>query len=114
MGSFEPRWRRSVASIKPLMDAILNAQADHIETREETEIAELHRDLAYNPHRRRLMPHTLTDGRDVFAFDLLVVSDFLPHGTYQIGAIPCLAEPGPAGQIVMIPTELMPELATST
>jgi hypothetical protein len=109
MGSFEPGLRTSLRGLDALFEAVIRAETDEVETAEEHEIAALYKQLGYEPHRRRLMPHGVTDGRDVYAFDLLVVADLLEHRSYTIGTIPCLAEPGPQGQIVMMPTRLMPE-----
>ena len=50
----------------------------------------------------------LTGRRGRLAFDLMIVGDFLPSGLVTIPMIPCLAEPGPAGQIQMIPWWVVP------
>ncbi len=66
-------------------------------------------DEAFNEHRRRLLPASLTGTTEVFAFDLMINSDWLPGGDMNV-AIPCMAEPGSQGIITMLPIALLKEV----
>ena len=59
--------------------------------------------MSYAPHRRRPLPVELTDGRPVFAFDTVLINDFLPNSLFDTPLVPCLVEPGRSGQILMLP-----------
>lgn len=60
-------------------------------------------DEQYTPGRRRVVPEDLTGGRRVYAFDLMLIGDYLPTETLEIPMVPCVAEPGETGTIQMIP-----------
>ena len=66
-------------------------------------VESLFEDERYTPGRRRAVPEDVTGGRRVYAFDLMIIGDYLPTETLQFPLIPCVAEPGDAGTIQMIP-----------
>ncbi len=68
----------------------------------EKELLTLLMDERYTPNRRRRLPSRFTGGSDVYAFDLMIVSDFLPQRRLEL-PLYCLADPGPEGEIHMIP-----------
>jgi hypothetical protein len=78
---------------------------DHQDVSDESRIAvnKMFEVEKYTPGRRRLVPEDLTGGRRVFAFDLMMIGDYLPTGALKMPLIPCLAEPGEAGTIQMVP-----------
>lgn len=53
----------------------------------------------------------MTPGWRVHAFDLQIVGEFLPRGTLDCPMIPCVAEPGDAGMIQLVPAELAVSVA---
>jgi hypothetical protein len=74
---------------------------------DEEAIVRLMEDQIYVPYRRRLLPTSLTSGREVYAFDLLGVGEFLPSGTVETPLIPCMAERGAEGRIEMLPSSVV-------
>lgn len=66
-------------------------------------VIEMVEDERYTPGRRRVVPEDLSGGRRVYAFDLMLIGDYLPTETLEVPLVPCLAEPGEAGTIQMIP-----------
>jgi hypothetical protein len=60
-------------------------------------------DVTYAHGRRRAVPEDLTGGRRVYAFDLMMIGDYLPTDTLEFPLVPCLAEPGESGTIQMLP-----------
>ncbi len=60
-------------------------------------------DVDYTPGRRRAIPDELTGGRLAYAFDLMMIGAYLPTDTLKVPLVPCVAEPGEAGVIQMIP-----------
>jgi hypothetical protein len=57
--------------------------------------------------RRQRLPDTETDGYPVYCVDLLVEPGYLSAGRLTPDPLPCLAEPGEAGGIELIPFWLL-------
>ena len=55
--------------------------------------------------RRRRVPGTLTDGRQIFLCDLLVHRAFLHEGVRTDIPLRCVADPGPTGRIELRPID---------
>jgi hypothetical protein len=70
-------------------------------------VAAMFSDVQYTPGRRRLVPEELTGGRRVYAFDLMMIGDYLPTDTFEIPLVPCVAEPGESGTIQMLPAGIV-------
>jgi hypothetical protein len=66
-------------------------------------VIKMFEDEEYAEGRRRVVPNDLTGGRRVYAFDLMMIGDYLPTDTLELPMVPCLAEPGETGTIQMIP-----------
>ena len=73
--------------------------------RDEAALIELMVDEEYQRSRRRLLPPAVTRGVPVYACDLSIHPLYLPdqHLCDEMPMIPCLAEPGDAGQIRHVP-----------
>jgi hypothetical protein len=67
----------------------------------------------YQEGRRRQVPAEATGGAEVYAFDLMVLSDWLPTDTLELPMIPCVATPGADGHIMMIPDDVLSEVVNS-
>lgn len=82
---------------------------DYQRVTEETRhaVEAMFRDVHYTPGRRRIIPDELTGGRRVYAFDLMMLGDYLPTDTFQIPLVPCIAEPGDHGTIQMLPASIV-------
>jgi|GEM_PF-2345217 len=61
----------------------------------------------HEPGRRIVVPEELTGGRRLYAFDVMVLNDYLLTETLEIPIIHCVAEPGETGSIQMIPQRLI-------
>ncbi len=108
IGSFDPKVGDDLESMSDLALKILSPESEPGVSPADSEFAEaLMEDIAYQPHRRRLLPLSLTGGREVYAFDLMIVSDFLPGGRISGARLPCLAEPGPTGEIHLVPASIL-------
>lgn len=103
VGSFDPKANETVEFMATLAEKVAWLGLGEAQTPDERQAAELMEDEAFVPSRRRRLPGGLTGGREVYAFDLMILGDYLPSGTVEVPMIPCVAEPGPAGEIHMIP-----------
>ncbi len=108
VGSFDPEANTSVSFMTDVVHRVYEIELAGAKTPQEAEVERMMANVAYWQSRRRRLPPELTEGREVYAFDLMIVGDFLPSGLVTIPMIPCLAEPGPAGQIQMIPWWVVP------
>jgi hypothetical protein len=103
IGSFDPEANVTTEYMVDLAEKIFELSLAEPTTPEERQIHELMSDMAYVEDRRRLLPRGLTGGREVYAFDLMMVGDYQPNGVVETPLFPCLADPGPEGEIRMIP-----------
>lgn len=103
IGSFDPKANATAGFMTDLAGKILELSLDEPTTPEARQVHELMSDMIYVPDRRRLLPKTLTQGREVYSFDLMMVGDYQPGGTIEVPLFPCMADPGPEGEIRMIP-----------
>lgn len=70
-------------------------------------IAALASEKTASASRRYLLPLSFTDGSAVYLADLFVSRAHLPGGYLHSDTLSCLAEPGPAGGIEMLPEWLL-------
>jgi len=103
IGSFDPEANVTAEFMVDLAERIFDLSLADPTTPEEQAAHALMSDEVYVPGRRRLLPMALTQGREVYAFDLIIVGDYQPNGIVEAPMIPCLADPGPEGEIRMIP-----------
>lgn len=103
IGSFEPEANATTEFMVDLAGKIFSLSLEEPSTPVHRQVDDLMSDMMYVPDRRRLLPKELTDGREVYAFDLMMVGDYQPTGTVEMPLFPCLADPGPEGEIRMIP-----------
>ncbi|MBC8104484.1 MAG: hypothetical protein H7Z41_18060 [Cytophagales bacterium] len=61
------------------------------------------------PGRRRPLPHSFTDGSVIYCADLWVSPGDLQGSRLQKHVLPCIAEPGPVGEIELVPWWLLSE-----
>lgn len=66
-------------------------------------VSNMFENVQCTPGRRRVLPEDLTGGRRVYAFDLMMIGDYLPTDTLEAPLIPSVAEPGESETIQMIP-----------
>jgi len=102
IGSFQPRARQDAEYWLELATKLSFFDPEDARTPEEERAARWLNDQTYVESRRLLLPMSLTDGCEVYAFHLRIVGDFLP-GRVAAAEIPCVAVPGPVGAIQPIP-----------
>jgi hypothetical protein len=102
IGSFQPRARQDEEYWQELTMKLAFFDPDDAQTPEEKQAARWLNDENYVESKRLLLPKTLTDGCEVYAFHVRIVGDFLP-GRVAGAEIPCVAVPGPIGAIQPIP-----------
>jgi hypothetical protein len=103
MGSFDAATANDKEFMHELFMKVSLLGMTDAEGPEEKQAARMMADEVYTPGRRRLLPTGLTRGKLVYLFDLQIVGNFRPGGKLDPAKLPCLAEPGPVGQIAMIP-----------
>ena len=101
--TLDPRLRRDNGFLVGVMMRIGAADGDDPKTEQDVAVARLLRDMAYEPHRRRPLPVALTDGQPAYAYDAVLIKDFLLNSLFDTPFVPCLVEPGRKGQILMLP-----------
>jgi len=100
----------SDATMEEMADVVVKLDTvDYQDVSAETRraVGAMFRDVQYTPGRRRIVPEELTGGRRVYAFDLMMIGDYLPTDTFEIPLVPCVAEPGDAGTIQMLPAGIV-------
>lgn len=95
--------RLTDAAMVGLVERLALLDLDDLGPGSQSFLMDLFEDEQYTPGRRRRLPDDFTRGAEVYAFDLLILSDYLPAGKLDTPLIPCVAEPGPAGTIQAIP-----------
>lgn len=103
IGSFEHDLRHDSELLNEIVERVYLIELEGAKDDDERAIERLMADEEFQPGRRRLLPDRLTDGHQVYAFDLPVIGDFLPAGWRDHPLIPCMVEPGPEGQLLPIP-----------
>ncbi len=58
-------------------------------------------------YRRRKLPYSFTDGSTVYCADLWIKRAYIPNGHLQDNRLMCLAEPGEAGGLELVPSFLL-------
>ena len=86
-----------------LAKLIFEINASTPKTEDERFVAQLFQDEEYQRDRRRLLPMGLTGGIEVYAFDLMISNANFPRQILESPLVPCMATPGQAGMIFMIP-----------
>jgi hypothetical protein len=79
----------------------------------EAKLEALLRDDRYREGRRRSLPLEATHGLQMFLFDILIFDGQLPPQILEGAPIPCLAQHGPSGQILMIPWDIIDAIRKS-
>jgi hypothetical protein len=67
------------------------------------EACKLVNDDSYRPNRRRRVPQHLCPEHQLWLFDTLLLGDNFESGSIDDPFIPCMATPGPSGQIAQLP-----------
>jgi hypothetical protein len=73
-------------------------------------------DEQFKPFRRRKVPTSITRGPTVYACDLLIEPGLLPdkHISDNVPFLPCMAEPGEIGRLLLIPYWMIPPQLPAT
>ena len=114
MGSFDPKVVADGDFMHDLFMKVGLLGLGEAKGPDEEEVARMMADEACTPSRRRPLPTGLTGGKLVYLFDLQIIGDFRPGGKLDVATLPCLAEPGPSGQIAMLPWNLVADEQAST
>jgi hypothetical protein len=101
IGSFDPKANETVEFLATLAERIALIGPGDATTPDEQVAERMMADEVYVPFRRRRLPLGMTGGREVYAFDLMILGDYFPSGTVEVPMIPCVsranrAELGPA------------------
>jgi len=72
-------------------------------------LAEVLADTLFKPDRRRFIPVELTGGRAIGAFDVVLKREWFAAELKEMPWVPCLVEPGPKGQISIVPFQVLAE-----
>jgi hypothetical protein len=103
IGSFQPKARQDGEYWLNLMVKLAFLSPDDVETPEEKAAARWLSNENYVASRRLRLPMSLTDGCEVYAFLVMIPGDYFPNGVVATAEIPCVATPGPAGAIQVVP-----------
>lgn len=103
--TFDPGAPRSTAYFAEVALAVMECGTPQMTESDKKFLADLMGDEQVQRHRRRRLPTSITRGHTVYACDLMVPPYYLPNRQIneEMPFVPCLAEPGDAGDIRVIP-----------
>ncbi len=104
VGSFEPESESLHAAL--MKTALLLMEAYGYEGPPKPEIAAVASIMAEDSFReghRDLVPREVTDGHEIYAFNIMLNADHWGGDELEIPQFPCMAEPGESGAIRMVP-----------
>jgi hypothetical protein len=107
--SFQPEVSGEIDYMQSLARRVYAMKDTHPTDTDGQFVAKLTTDERAVPGRRRQLPLSFTDGSTIYCADLSVRPDYLQGSCIQSDILPCIAEPGFAGGIELVPWWLLQE-----